>query len=91
MAATILGGEGATGRLLVFSQVVLSLGLPFAMIPLVWFTYSRADMGQVRTPRALSLVAAMLAAVPSEETRSLARERQVRQAAAHARRIAKPS
>jgi manganese transport protein len=63
LAATIIGGEAATGRLLVFSQVVLSLGLPFAMIPLVGFTCSRRIMGPLRAPRALSAVAVAIAAV----------------------------
>jgi manganese transport protein len=45
-AATILWfGEGATGRLLVLSQVVLSLQLPFAMIPLIHFVSNRRKMG----------------------------------------------
>ncbi|MFZ9991108.1 MAG: Nramp family divalent metal transporter, partial [Opitutales bacterium] len=37
MATVILFGERATTNLLVLSQVVLSLQLPFAVIPLVWF------------------------------------------------------
>lgn len=41
----IYGDSGAT-RLLVFSQVVLSLQLPFAVVPLVRFTGDRARMGQ---------------------------------------------
>jgi manganese transport protein len=32
-------------RTLVISQVVLSFGLPFALIPLIWFTRQRAIMG----------------------------------------------
>jgi len=45
-AATILWfGENATGRLLVLSQVVLSLQLPFAMIPLIHFVSNRRKMG----------------------------------------------
>jgi manganese transport protein len=38
-------GEGAVGKMLVASQVVLSLQLPFAVIPLIWFTASRRRMG----------------------------------------------
>ena len=41
----LYGDSGAT-KLLVFSQVVLSLQLPFAVIPLVRFTGDRARMGQ---------------------------------------------
>jgi manganese transport protein len=44
---TILAfGEKATGNLLVFSQVVLSLQLPFAVIPLIHFVSDRRRMGE---------------------------------------------
>ncbi len=35
------------GQLLILSQVVLSMQLPFAVVPLVMFTASRARMGPV--------------------------------------------
>ena len=35
----------ATGQLLVFSQVVLSMQLPFAVIPLLLFVSDRRKMG----------------------------------------------
>jgi manganese transport protein len=38
-------GEAGTGRLLILSQVVLSMQLPFAVIPLVQFTSNPAKMG----------------------------------------------
>ncbi len=38
-------GEGATGELLVLSQVILSLQLGFAIIPLIHFTSDREKMG----------------------------------------------
>lgn len=38
-------GEGAVGKLLVLSQVVLSLQLPFALWPLIRFTSDRRLMG----------------------------------------------
>jgi manganese transport protein len=41
----IIYGEGQTGELLVFSQVVLSLQLGFAIIPLIHFTSDRKKMG----------------------------------------------
>lgn len=46
-AAIVAGlyGESGTARLLVLSQVVLSLQLPFAIVPLVQFTSDRATMG----------------------------------------------
>jgi manganese transport protein len=39
-------GEGGVMRLLVFSQVVLSFQLPFAIVPLVQFTADRSKMGE---------------------------------------------
>jgi manganese transport protein len=38
-------GESATGELLVFSQVILSLQLPFAVIPLIHLTSDRRWLG----------------------------------------------
>ena len=46
----ILVGEGGVYRLLVLSQVVLSLQLPFAVVPLVRFTSSRRKMGPFVSP-----------------------------------------
>ena len=43
-------GEQSTGKLLIFSQVVLSLQLPFAVIPLVMFTSNPHIMGKLRNP-----------------------------------------
>ncbi|UPL48588.1 Nramp family divalent metal transporter [Hymenobacter sublimis] len=42
---TLLYGEKGTGELLVLSQVILSLQLSFAVVPLVMFTSSKAKMG----------------------------------------------
>lgn len=39
-------GEQSTYRLLIFSQVVLSMQLPFAVIPLIHFTSDRTKMGE---------------------------------------------
>jgi manganese transport protein len=54
-------------RTLVLSQVVLSFGLPFAVIPLVWFTSRRAVMGPLVnhpvTTVAAGLVAALIVAL----------------------------
>ena len=41
-----LYGESGTTKLIVFSQVVLSLQLPFAVVPLVMFTNDRKKMGE---------------------------------------------
>lgn len=39
-------GDAATYQLLIFSQVILSLQLPFAVIPLIQFTSDRRRMGE---------------------------------------------
>jgi Mn2+/Fe2+ NRAMP family transporter len=41
----IQGNDGDVSRTLVVSQVVLSFGIPFALIPLVMFTSRRDVMG----------------------------------------------
>lgn len=43
-------GESSTQQLLVLSQVVLSLQLSFAVIPLIHFTSNRRNMGEFATP-----------------------------------------
>jgi manganese transport protein len=60
---TLLAGEKATGRLLILSQVVLSLQLPFAVVPLVMFTSSRRKMGPFVAPRWLSGLAMVTTAL----------------------------
>ena len=47
-------GESSTGGLIVLSQVVLSLQLSFAVIPLIIFTSDRNRMGQFANPAWLS-------------------------------------
>jgi manganese transport protein len=63
VVVTVWAGEKATGQLLILSQVVLSLQLPFAVVPLVVFTASRAKMGPFTAPRWLTALAAATAAV----------------------------
>ncbi len=53
----IFWGEQSTGKLLVLSQVILSLQLPFAVIPLVMFTSDRRLMGEFINPRWLKVLA----------------------------------
>jgi manganese transport protein len=43
-------GERGSGRLLVLSQVILSLQLPFAVFPLIRFTGDRRIMGRFVNP-----------------------------------------
>jgi manganese transport protein len=50
VVAIVLYGERGTGALLVLSQVILSLQLPFAVFPLVMFTSDRKRMGSFVTP-----------------------------------------
>jgi len=54
---TILYGERGTGPLLILSQVILSLQLPFAVFPLVAFTSDRSKMGQFVNPLWVKLLA----------------------------------
>src|SRR6201987_2952788 len=61
VVVTIGAGEKATGQLLILSQVVLSLQLPFAVVPLVMFTASRAKMGPYVAPRWLTALAVVTA------------------------------
>ena len=60
---TIWYGEKGTGQLLILSQVVLSLQLPFAVVPLVLFTASKSKMGPFVAPRWITALAAITAAV----------------------------
>ncbi len=50
---TLLYGESGTTDLLLLSQVILSMQLSFAVIPLVIFTNSRAKMGKFANSRPL--------------------------------------
>src|SRR2546423_9543564 len=61
--ATAWYGEGGTAKLLVFSQVVLSLQLSFAVIPLVLFTSDRRKMGEFVNPLWLQALAWLTTAV----------------------------
>ncbi len=57
LIAAVLYGESGTARLLVLSQVVLSLQLPFAMVPLVMFTADARKMNGLPAPRWLTIAA----------------------------------
>lgn len=60
---TLMYGERGTGQLLILSQVILSLQLSFAVIPLVMFTSERAKMGVFTNPRWLKVLAWFVTAV----------------------------
>jgi manganese transport protein len=50
-------GDTKINDLLIFSQVVLSMQLSFAVIPLVWFTSDKLKMGRFVNPLWLSILA----------------------------------
>ncbi|HEY6603069.1 MAG TPA: Nramp family divalent metal transporter, partial [Xanthobacteraceae bacterium] len=60
-AVTIWYGESGTAKLLILSQVVLSLQLPFAIVPLVMFTADRRKMGALVAPLWVTMLAALAA------------------------------
>ena len=63
LVVAILYGERGTSELLVFSQVILSLQLSFAVVPLVQFTSDKLKMGRFANPvwmKGLSWIVAIL-------------------------------
>ncbi|TAE28148.1 MAG: divalent metal cation transporter [Cytophagales bacterium] len=63
MIVAILYGERGTAELLVLSQVILSLQLSFAVVPLVSFTSNRLKMGKFVNPRWITVTAWAVALV----------------------------
>src|SRR3954463_16091038 len=59
----VLYGESGTAKLLVLSQVVLSMQLSFAVFPLVRFTSEKAKMGEFANPVWLKALAYTVALV----------------------------
>ena len=59
----ILYGESGTAKLLVFSQVILSLQLSFAVFPLVRFTSDREKMGEFVNSTMLKAAAYVIASL----------------------------
>ena len=59
---SVMGEDSAT-ELLIFSQVILSLQLPFAVIPLIKFTSSRRKMGPFASPAWVKVLAWLVGAV----------------------------
>lgn len=60
IALSIYGGDGL-GKLLILSQVVLSMQLSFAVFPLVFFTNSKKTMGSFANPFIIKASALMVA------------------------------
>ena len=63
IVVTAIYGERGTADLLVFSQVILSMQLPFAVIPLVRFVSDRRKMGQFAIPTSVAAIAWIVAGV----------------------------
>jgi len=60
---TAVYGESGTAHLLVLSQVILSMQLPFAIIPLVLFTTDRRKMGAFAVPRTIAFLSWCVAGI----------------------------
>jgi manganese transport protein len=63
LVVTALMGERGTADLLVLSQVVLSMQLPFAVVPLVRFVSDRRLMGSFAISRAVAALAWLTTAI----------------------------
>ena len=61
-AIIVIGAGFDPTRALVLSQVTLSFGIPFALIPLIWFTQRRDLMGPLANNRLTTIVASIVAA-----------------------------
>ena len=61
--ATLIWGASGSGKMLIFSQVILSFQLPFAIVPLIRFTASREKMGALVAPRWLTWLAWVVAII----------------------------
>jgi manganese transport protein len=59
----IIGGESGTAKLLILSQVILSLQLSFAVFPLVMFTSNKLKMGEFVNPTWLKVLSYLVATV----------------------------
>jgi manganese transport protein len=62
-AVTWIYGESGTARLLILSQVILSLQLPFAIVPLLMFSTSKELMKGLAAPRWMAVIGWVIAAV----------------------------
>jgi len=58
-----LYGERGTGQLIIVSQVILSLQLSFAVVPLVMFTSNPAKMGPFVNPKWMTALAWVVAVI----------------------------
>ncbi len=63
LVVAIMYGEDGAAELLVLSQVVLSMQLSFAVIPLIMFTSDRAKMGVFANTKRLNIISWVVAAI----------------------------
>ncbi|MEH2382114.1 MAG: Nramp family divalent metal transporter [Nostoc sp.] len=63
LISIMLLGEKSTGSLLIFSQVILSLQLSFAVVPLVMFTSNKSLMGEFVNPWWLQILSWLVAII----------------------------
>jgi len=61
--AVFVYGDSGTAKLLVLSQVVLSLQLPFAVVPLVMFTADKKRMNGLHAPLWMTITAWLIAII----------------------------
>jgi manganese transport protein len=62
-AFLVIGLGADPSRTLILSQVILSFGIPFALVPLVWFTSKRSLMGVLVNHRITTVAAVVVAAI----------------------------
>jgi manganese transport protein len=60
---TVWYGEAGSAKLLILSQVILSLQLPFAVVPLVLFTADKRKLGELAAPLWVTAFATLTAAI----------------------------
>ena len=60
---TAIGGDGQVNNMLLFSQVILSFALPFAVIPLTHITSSRSRMGKFVNSTSTMMIAVIMSAI----------------------------
>lgn len=63
VVVTWMYGDQGTAELLVFSQVVLSMQLPFAVIPLVMFVTNKKTMGSFVIPKYVAVMAWLVTSI----------------------------
>ncbi|MBY4639861.1 Nramp family divalent metal transporter [Gluconacetobacter entanii] len=63
LLVTLLYGTHGVGELLMFSQIILSMQLPFAVIPLVMFVSDREKMGEFVISPPMKAMAWLIAAI----------------------------